>query len=53
MWGRPVAILNTRIPQELSDLIDDLVYKSKKDGAPTTKQAITIEALVAYLESRG
>ena len=44
-WGRPVAILNTRIPQELSDLIDDLVYRSKKSGTPTTKQAITIEAL--------
>ncbi len=51
-WGRPVAILNTRIPQELSDLIDDLVYRTKKDGSPKTKQAITIEALVKYVSSQ-
>lgn len=51
-WGRPVAILNTRIPQELADLIDDRVYHSKKSGQATTKQAITIEALTRYLVGR-
>lgn len=51
-WGRPVAILNTRIPQELSDLIDDLVYRTKKEGKPKTKQAITIEALAKYVASQ-
>ena len=51
-WGRPVAILNTRIPVELSELIDDLVYRSKKSGNPTTKQAITIEALKELVKKR-
>ena len=31
---KPVAILNTRIPQALSDELDDAVYRSKKDGSP-------------------
>ena len=51
-WGRPTAILNTRIPQELSDLLDDMIYRSKKAGSPTTKQAVTIEALTRFVLSR-
>ena len=50
---KPVAVLNTRIPQELSDLIDDLVYQSKKRGQPTSKQAIAIEALWSHFKSLG
>lgn len=50
---KPIAILNTRIPQELSDLIDDLVYQSKKRGQPTSKQAIAIEALWSHLKKLG
>lgn len=48
-WGRPTALFNTRIPQEMSDLLDDLVYRLKKEGKPHTKQAIAIEAIGAYL----
>ncbi len=50
-WGKPVTLFNTRIPQELSDLLDDLVYKSKKDGNPTTKQAIAIDALTKFFKN--
>ena len=41
-WGKPVPVLNTRIPQELSGLLDDYIYEAKKRGEPTTKQAIAI-----------
>jgi hypothetical protein len=44
-WGRPTALFNTRIPQEMSELLDDLVYRLKKEGKPHTKQTIAIEAL--------
>ena len=50
---KPNVALNTRIPQELSDLIDDLVYQSKKQGHPTSKQAIAIEALWSHLKKLG
>ena len=50
-WGKPTTILNTRIPQELSDKLDDHVYQSKKKGKPTTKQATTIAALAYFFES--
>jgi hypothetical protein len=52
-WGRPTALFNTRIPQEMSDLLDDLVYRLKKEGKPHTKQTIAIEALDAYLQKSG
>ena len=52
-WGKPVALFNTRIPQEMSELLDDLVYRLKKNGKPHTKQAIAIEALDAYLRQQG
>lgn len=52
-WGRPTALFNTRIPQEMSDLLDDLVYRLKKDGKPHTKQTIAIEALESYLAKSG
>jgi len=50
-WGKPTTILNTRIPQELSDKLDDHVYQSKKKGKPTTKQATTIAALAYFFAS--
>lgn len=52
-WGRPTALFNTRIPQEMSDLLDDLVYRLKKEGKPHTKQTIAIEALDAYVQKSG
>lgn len=52
-WGRPTALFNTRIPQEMSDLLDDLVYRLKKEGKPHTKQTIAIEALESYLTKSG
>lgn len=52
-WGRPTALFNTRIPQEMSDLLDDLVYRLKKEGKPHTKQTIAIEALESYLAKSG
>lgn len=52
-WGRPTALFNTRIPQEMSELLDDLVYRLKKEGKPHTKQTIAIEALEYYLTKSG
>jgi len=52
-WSKPVAIFNTRIPQEMSDLLDDLVYQRKKEGHPITKQQLAIEALGSLLASAG
>lgn len=52
-WGRPTALFNTRIPQEMAELLDDLVYRLKKEGKPHTKQTIAIEALDAYLQKSG
>ena len=48
-WGRPTALFNTRIPQEMSDLLDDLVYRLKKEGKPHTKQTIAVQALESIL----
>jgi len=47
-WGRPTALFNTRIPQEMSDLLDDLVYRLKKEGKPHTKQTIAIAVFEIY-----
>ena len=44
-WGKPVAHFNTRIPESLSELLDDLVYKLKKKGEHKTKQELAHEAL--------
>lgn len=52
-WGRPTALFNTRIPQEMAELLDDLVYRLKKEGRPHTKQTIAIEALESYLAKNG
>ena len=52
-WGRPTALFNTRIPQEMAELLDDLVYRLKKEGKPHTKQTIAIEALESYLAKSG
>ena len=43
-WGKPVAGFNTRIPEQMSEKIEDLVYKLRKNGKPKTKQALTLEA---------
>ena len=37
----------------MSDLLDDLVYRLKKEGKPHTKQTIAIEALEIYLAKSG
>ncbi len=52
-WGRPTALFNTRIPQEMSELLDDLVYRLKKEGKPHTKQTIAIEAIECILTRYG
>ena len=49
-WGKPVALFNTRIPIELSELLDDLVYKLKKKGTPQSKQELAKEALTDLLK---
>ena len=51
-WGKPVALFNTRIPEKMSELLDDLVYQRKKEGRPCTKQAIAIDAIEAYLRQQ-
>lgn len=52
-WGKPVAIFNTRIPVELSSLLDDLVYRRKKEGTPVTRQQLAIEALSNLVAAAG
>jgi len=49
-WGRPTALFNTRIPQEMSELLDDLVYKLRKASTPKTKQQLANEALIDLLQ---
>ena len=44
-WGKPVAIFNTRIPEQMSELLDDLVYKLRKQGKSKTKQDLAQEAI--------
>lgn len=44
-WGKPVSLFNTRIPIEMAELLDDLVYTLKKQGTPRTKQELAHEAL--------
>lgn len=44
-WGRPTALFNTRIPQEMAELLDDLVYRLRKSNSPKTKQDLAYEAL--------
>jgi len=44
-WGKPVAHFNTRIPVQMADLLDDLVYKLRKKGDHKTKQDLAHEAL--------
>lgn len=44
-WGRPVAHFNTRIPEKMSELLDDLVYKLRKQGRQKTKQELAQEAI--------
>ena len=49
-WGKPVSLLNTRIPSEMAELLDDLVYRLKKNGTPRTKQELAHEALEDLLK---
>ena len=44
-WGRPVAHFNTRIPEQMSELLDDLIYRLRKKGTPRTKQELAHEAI--------
>ncbi len=44
-WGKPVAHFNTRIPEKMAELLDDLVYKLRKKGDQKTKQDLAQEAL--------
>jgi hypothetical protein len=47
-WSRPTALFNTRIPVEMAELLDDLLYRLRKDrrgsGVAVTKQALAQEA---------
>jgi thioredoxin-like negative regulator of GroEL len=43
--GKPVAHFNTRIPEKMAELLDDLVYKLRKKGEQKTKQDLDQEAL--------
>ena len=53
-WGPPAALFNTRIPQDMSDRLDDLAYKLKKAKVqPATKQALAQEALEDLLRKHG
>jgi len=44
-WGKPVSLFNTRIPPEMAELLDDLVYQLRKKGMPRTKQELACEAI--------
>lgn len=48
-WGKPVAHFNTRIPEAMAGLLDDLVYKLRKRGEPKSKQDLAQEALCDLL----
>ena len=47
-WSRPTALFNTRIPPEMGELLDELLYRLRKErresGAAVTKQALALEA---------
>ncbi|MEM8671019.1 MAG: hypothetical protein AAGG48_26050 [Planctomycetota bacterium] len=44
-WGKPVAHFNTRIPEQMSESLNDLIYKLRKRGIHGTKQELAREAL--------
>ena len=44
-WGRPIAHFNTRIPEPMSQLLDDLIDKLRKSGISKSKQDLAREAL--------
>ena len=43
-WEKPDCGFNTRIPKQMNELIDDLVYKLRKKGTAKTKQELALEA---------
>ena len=49
-WGKPIAHFNTRIPERMSELLDDLTYRLRKQGTPRTKQELAHEALSDLLK---
>ncbi len=58
-WGNPTAILNTRIPPELDQMIDDRLAKERRawkengqKGTKPTKQVIVQAALENYFNSK-
>ena len=48
--GKPVSLFNTRIPPEMNELLDDPIYRLKKQGSPHTKQQLAHEALCLLFE---
>ena len=57
-WSNPTAALNTRIPPEMDQLLDDHVAKQKRqwklegqNGKKPTKQTIVQTALAAFFKS--
>ena len=51
-WSPATSSLNTRLPPEMVELLDDLVYRLKKQRrTPITKQSLTMEAIERLLES--
>jgi hypothetical protein len=48
-WSQPSAVLNTRIPPEMANLLDDLVYRLKREkrqtGISVSKQSLVTEAI--------
>ncbi|MCP4175461.1 MAG: hypothetical protein GY758_32340 [Fuerstiella sp.] len=50
-WGRPTALLNTRIPADMAEALDDLVYRLRKERRTrVTKQHLTAEAIAELLK---
>jgi len=49
-WGKPVATFNTRIPEQMSGLLDDLVYRLRKSGKSKSKQELAHEAIEDLLK---
>jgi hypothetical protein len=55
VWSRPTSLFNTRIPPEMAELLDDLVYKLKKEKQfpIATKQALAQQALEDLFQKHG
>ena len=49
--SKPKVALNTRIPKQVSDQLDDLIYFAKKRGKTLTKQSLVVRSLNLLLDS--